>query len=251
MENSIELFSGFEPISLDEMNKVKLLDRMDRKFMFHATHLNDILAKAAEHYYILDIAGKRFAKYETTYFDTPDFDMYTRHHNGKLNRYKVRFRSYVDSNLNFFEIKFKSNKGRTIKSRIKLPDNKWSLEGDTGALLEKKTIYKASDLLPALQVNYNRITLVNKNMTERLTIDFGLNYVCGEKRASLPSLIIAEVKQDRSGSSEFISIMQHKRIKPASMSKYCLGIANTVNHVKLNNFKQKVRYVNQIFSQRA
>lgn len=251
MENSFDLYSGFEPISLDEMNKVKLLDRMDRKFMFHVSHLNDILAMAGEHFFILEISGKRFARYETTYYDTPDFDMYTRHHNWKLNRYKVRFRSYVDSNLNFFEIKFKSNKGRTIKSRIKLPDNKWSLEGETGTLLEKKTIYKASDLTPALQVNYNRITLVNKNMTERLTIDFGLNYVCGDKRAELPSLIIAEVKQDRSGSSEFITIMQQMRIKPASMSKYCLGIASTVNNVKLNNFKQKVRYVNQIFSKHA
>lgn len=251
MENSFDLYSGFEPISLDEMNKVKLLDRMDRKFMFHVSHLNDILAMAGEHFFILEISGKRFARYETTYYDTPGFDMYTRHHNGKLNRYKVRFRSYVDSNLNFFEIKFKSNKGRTIKSRIKLPDNKWSLEGETGRLLEKKTIYKASDLTPALQVNYNRITLVNKNMTERLTIDFGLNYECGDKRAELPSLIIAEVKQDRSGSSEFITIMQQMRIKPASMSKYCLGIASTVNNVKLNNFKQKVRYVNQIFSKHA
>lgn len=219
--------------------------------MFHVSHLNDVLAMAAKHYYILEISEKRFARYETTYFDTPDFDMYTRHHNGKLNRYKVRFRSYVDSNLNFFEIKFKSNKGRTIKSRIKLRDDKWSLEGETGWLLEKKTPYVASDLIAALQVNYNRITLVNKSMTERLTIDFGLHYLCGQKSAELPSLIIAEVKQDRSGSSEFITIMQEKRIKPASMSKYCLGIASTVNNVKLNNFKQKVRYVNQIFSKHA
>jgi len=45
--------------------------------------------------------------------------------------------------------------------------------------------------------------------------------------------------------------MQQMRIKPASMSKYCLVIASTVNNVKLNNFKQKVRYVNQIFSKHA
>ena len=248
MEHKIDLFGGFLPISLDEMNKVKLLDRMDRNYMFHVSQLNDVLSFASNHYYILEISDKRFARYETTYFDTPDFEMYTLHHNGKLNRYKVRFRSYVDSNLNFFEIKFKSNKGRTIKSRLKLPSNKWSLEGDTGRLLERNTTYKSSDLNPALKVNYNRITLVNKNMTERLTIDFDLNYVCGEKSANLPSLVIAEVKQDKSGSSEFISIMQQKRIKPASISKYCLGIASTVDNVKLNNFKQKIRYVNQIFS---
>lgn len=251
MENSFDLFSGFDSISLDEMNQVKLLDRMDRKFMFHVTHLNDVLALVKQNYFILEIANKRFARYETTYFDTPDFNMYTRHHNGKLNRHKVRFRSYVDSDLHFFEVKFKSNKGRTIKKRLKLHNNQWSLEGETGKMLEKKTIYKASSLQPALQVNYNRITFVSKNMTERLTIDFGLNYEHGEKRVDLPSLIIAEVKQDRSGSSAFTSIMLEKRIKAASMSKYCLGIVSTVDNVKHNNFKVKVRYVNQILSTHA
>jgi hypothetical protein len=249
--NSLDLFDGFQPISLDEMNNVKLLDRMDRKFMFHIRHLQDILFLAKDDYYILEIAGKRSARYETTYFDTPDYEMFTKHHNGKLNRYKVRFRSYVDSNVNFFEIKFKSNKGRTIKKRIRLKDNNWTLEGDTADLLERKSPYKSSDIIPAIQVNYTRITLVNKNMKERLTIDLGLNFEHGEKKAAFPSLIIAELKQDRSGESAFMNIMQTKRIKQASMSKYCLGIASTVNNIKLNNFKAKVRYVNQLFTEKV
>ena len=248
MENTLGLFDGFQSISLDEMNNVKLLDRMDRKFMFHVRHLNDILALAKNDYYILEIKGKRSARYETTYYDTPDYDMYTKHHNGKLNRYKVRFRSYVDSNMNFFEIKFKSNKGRTIKKRIRTKDNNWSLEGETAKLLEKITIYKAEDIFPALQVNYNRITLVNKNMAERLTIDLELTFINGEKTVGYPSLIIAEVKQDRTGESAFMNIMQAKRIQQASMSKYCLGITSSVNNIKTNNFKPKVRYVYQLLS---
>jgi hypothetical protein len=216
--------------------------------MFHIRHLNDILALAKNDYYILEINGKRSARYETTYYDTPEYDMYTKHHNGKLNRYKVRFRSYVDSNMNFFEVKFKSNKGRTVKKRIRLNDNNWTLEGEAGEFLERKTTYKPAELFPAIQVNYNRITLVNRNMAERLTIDFGLNYKHGEKTVGFPSLIIAEVKQDRSGESAIMDIMQNKRIQQASLSKYCLGIASSVNNVKTNNFKPKVRYVYQLFS---
>ena len=252
MKNSFEILKTLDSISLGEMNKVKLLDRLDKKYMFHIEQLPEVLALARKDYFALEIDGKKYAGYETTYFDTPDFEMYTKHHNGKLNRYKVRFRTYVDSNLNFFEIKFKTNKGRTKKSRVQIPEKDHSIHGEVvESLLERKTPYKAPELVPALQVNYNRITLVNRNMTERITIDFALNYKHNDCVADIPNLIIAEVKQDKSDNSPFISIMMEKRIKNESLSKYCLGIANTVNNVKLNNFKSKVRYVNQLFSKSA
>ncbi|MDD3077967.1 MAG: polyphosphate polymerase domain-containing protein [Paludibacter sp.] len=251
MKESPEILKCFDPISLADMNKVKLLDRLDKKYMFHVSKFPDILAHAMSDYYALVIDGKNYAAYETTYFDTPDYQMYTMHHNGKLNRYKVRFRTYVDSNLNFFEIKFKTNKGRTIKSRIMLPEKDLSLTGDVKKLLEKKTAYKAEDLVPAMQVNYNRITLVNKKMTERITLDFNLDYMSHGKKVEIPELVIAEIKQDRSDKSPFVTIMQEKRILPVSLSKYCLGIASIVENVKLNNFKPKVRYVNQLFCKSA
>ncbi len=249
--NIAEFSKPFQPISLEEMNKVKLLDRLDKKFMFNSCHLADILQRASEHYYILEIDGKRYAGYDTTYFDTPEYEMYTLHHNGKQNRYKVRFRTYVDSGLNFFEVKFKTNKGRTKKSRLQLPERDHSLTGDVAALLARKTPYKSDALVPALLVNYNRITLVNKNMTERLTIDFDLNYTIGDRKAAYPELVIAEVKQDKSGSSPFIDIMLEKRVKNVSISKYCLGIASLAQNVKTNNFKPKIRYVHQLFSKTA
>jgi hypothetical protein len=247
----LDLLKGFESINLEELAKVKLLDRMDRKYMFHSSQLPDVLSMAKEYYYILEVTENRYSRYSATYFDTPDHEMYILHHNGKLNRHKVRFRSYVDSDLHYFEIKFKSNKRRTIKSRLKLPDNKWSLEGETGQLLEKITKYKADSLEPALQVNYNRITLASKKMNERITIDFGLNYKMKEKKVELPSLIIAEVKQDRSSGSSFTHIMHDMQIHSSSLSKYCLGIASTVDNIKTNNFKSKIRNVNKILSSHA
>jgi hypothetical protein len=88
-------------------------------------------------------------------------------------------------------------------------------------------------------------------MNERITIDFGLNYKMKEKKVELPSLIIAEVKQDRSSGSPFTHIMHGMQIHSSSLSKYCLGIASTVDNIKTNNFKIKIRNVNKILSSHA
>ena len=114
-----EVITQYQPISLQEMDDVKLLDRTDTKFAFHDKELPGILEKLRSDYFVLEVQGKRSTQYETLYFDTEDFDFYLRHHNQKLNRYKARFRKYVESNLVFFEVKFKSNRNRTIKDRIK------------------------------------------------------------------------------------------------------------------------------------
>ena len=247
MIDTLNILNTFDTISLEEMSRVKLLDRMDKKYMLHADQLSEMLLLLKNEYFVLEIAQKKFASYETTYFDTADYEMYTKHHNGKLNRYKVRFRTYADSNLNFFEVKFKTNKGRSKKSRVQLPDNKHLIEGDAEKLLLRKTNYTATMLSPVLEVKYSRITLVNSNMTERITIDFGLNYNHNNKLFDVPNLIIAEVKQEKTATSAFTALMQEKRIKTVSLSKYCLGITSTVENVKHNNFKPKIRYVNQLF----
>jgi len=74
------------------------------------------------YYRILDINGVRQNQYDSIYFDTPDLDLYHLHHNDRKNRFKIRYRKYVDSNLSFFELKMKNNKYRTIKKRFKTKD---------------------------------------------------------------------------------------------------------------------------------
>jgi hypothetical protein len=228
------------------MNSVKLLDRMDKKYTFPAFVLDTILEDLQKDYKILTIEGKKFANYETRYFDTPDFEMYTRHHNSHLNRHKVRFRTYLDSNLHFCEVKFKTNKGRTIKKRVLRPVNDFSFTTEALELLKRKTPYAGDDLQEAIRVYYKRITLVNNNMKERITIDFDLHYYQQGNTRNFPNMIIAEVKQDKSGVSPFIELMKTLRIKDISISKYCLGVASLASGVKTNNFKIKLHYVEKL-----
>jgi len=246
LTNTQHILSSFDPITLDEMDSVKLLDRMDTKFTFNVRHLPSILAAVKEHYRVLEINGLKSSRYETLYFDTEDFRLYTVHHNGKLNRYKVRYRSYLDSNQCFFEVKFKTNKGRTIKSRIKRKEIPLTITGRAEDLLVEKSPLIASTLHPALWVYYTRITLVNKAGGERLTIDVNLHYNNYKTEKAYPRLVIAEVKQERSASSPFLNVMKEKKIADVSISKYCYGIVSTYEHIKKNRFKPKLRTLNKI-----
>ena len=117
MKNSLDILSAFKPISLKEMDNVKLLNRTDTKFIFNYSLFNTILSNIKSDYKILTIKNKNIAAYRTLYFDTDHFRFYNNHHNKKGNRYKVRIRKYIDSNLCFLEIKNK-RKGRTIKQEL-------------------------------------------------------------------------------------------------------------------------------------
>jgi hypothetical protein len=199
-------------------------------------------------YRVLEINGTRLCRYETLYFDTSDYRLYLQHHNGKMNRYKVRIRRYVDADTRFFEIKLKNNKGRTIKNRIKRSENSSEeLNGKTREWLNAKIPGLADRLRPVLWVLYSRITLINKNSPERLTIDIGLHYKNKEKTKSYPELVIAEVKQSKSAVSPFIQIMHQHHIQKKGISKYCFGIICTNNTVKINNFKEKIAYINKYY----
>jgi hypothetical protein len=109
----------FDPISLEEMDDVKLMNRVDTKFAFSIREFIAMLPELSEHYRVLLIEGTRTPFYESLYLDDDDFNFFKDHHRGRSNRFKVRFRKYVESNLLFLEIKEKV-KGRTNKKRIKV-----------------------------------------------------------------------------------------------------------------------------------
>lgn len=243
-----QMLSGFEPITLKQMDKVKLLNRMDTKYLFNEKMLPSVLLNLSEYYRILEIDGRRAYPYETLYFDNEKFTTYIDHHNGKLNRHKIRFRKYVASGQSFFEIKFKNNKKRTIKTRIEVDGIAPVISGPSEELLLRITPFSAMELMPKLTVNYSRITFVNKKMDERVTIDIGLAYhtVAGEK--SFDKLIIAEIKQNRAEASPFSQQLHALHINRLRISKYCLGVLSLYEGVKKNNFKPKILAINRILS---
>lgn len=248
MQQAFDILGCYEPISLSEMEGVKLMDRTDTKYTFHISQLATVLSMVQPHYRTLEIEGKRMAAYQTLYYDTADLQLYTKHHNGKLNRYKIRHRTYVDSGLGFLEVKFKTNTGRTIKDRIREGEALQHWNEEALQFLGKKTPYNPSTLLPALWVNYSRITLVSRHSTERLTIDLGLEFIRGNERQHLGHLVIAEVKQEKAGSSFFTEAMKTLRITEGSVSKYCMAVAYTCPGIKKNAFKEKLLSIQKLSS---
>lgn len=246
MTNVPSIVSSFDPITLSEMDSIALMNRTDTKFIFRYDRLENILANIYSHYKVLDINGIRASKYETLYYDTSDFKMYHDHHRKKPERFKVRHRIYVDSNLHFFEIKFKNNKGRTIKSRVKSADVDYSINGNAEQLLKEKTNFSAADLTPKLWSNCSRITLASKHSKERLTLDIGLQFKNNILEKNFPDLVIAEVKQEKFSPSPFIALMKKEKVRKGAFSKYCFGVVFLYNEVKKNNFKPKLLYLKKI-----
>lgn len=245
MSNLNDIFQTLEPITLEEMDSVKLMNRTDTKFAFSGDLLPDILQECAPHYRILEVNGVRASGYKTLYFDTDQFDLYTDHHQGRPYRYKVRIRNYMESGLFYLEAKLKV-KGRTVKSRIKLSGFEEVFSEKSNSFLQK-TLGIQIDLKPRLWNSFHRITLVNKTDKERLTIDFGLSFESEGKIGDVGNLIIAEVKQEnRNRNTKIIEILRKYGIRESGMSKYCLGVVLTHPEVKYNNFKQKILLVNKI-----
>lgn len=240
MNNLLAILDRFEPITLAEMDRVKLMNRTDTKFLFTEKQFEMVLQEILGQYKVLEINGKRACRYKTLYYDTASLDLYADHHKGKLNRYKVRHRTYVETDVGFLEVKFKNNKGRTIKDRISESEVPLTWQGENEAFLRKVQPFDPQTLIPVLWVNYTRQTLVHGTDAERLTLDTDLEFVKDGVTRKLEGLVIAEVKQDKRKSSAFIKMMKKYHIREGSISKYCMGVALTFDQVKKNNFKNKL-----------
>jgi hypothetical protein len=228
------------------MDRVRLMNRTDTKFILNSREFLDILLTVKDHYRILEVEGHRQSRYRTLYYDTADFYHFRNHQNGKLNRFKIRKRAYIESRLAFLEVKFKSNKDRTIKKRIPLPIIQEELTENEMQFIDERT--KSSTLLePKLWNAFARITLVNNHSPERLTIDCNLSFQHGDDIVSMDDLVIAEVKQEsESRSSPFIHELKNRIIRPEGISKYCLGVTLLYPHVKNNNFKEKLLRIKKV-----
>lgn len=242
-----EVLKSFDPITLLEMDRVKLMNRVDTKFAFSVKDFLEFLPSLSEHYKILEIEGTRTPFYESLYFDDLNFSFFKDHHNGRTSRYKVRFRKYVESNLTFLEIKHKF-KGRTHKSRIKVDSIPTDLLTNHEDFI-KSIIPKEHHLHAVMWNSFHRLTLVNKVENERLTLDFDLSFKWENHLQNFDNLIIAELKQETvNRNSAFYALMKTKQIRPYRLSKYCIGSIELYggSFLKFNRFKKKLLKLKKI-----
>ncbi|MBT7849899.1 MAG: polyphosphate polymerase domain-containing protein [Flavobacteriaceae bacterium] len=238
--------SGFASISLEEMNGVSLLKRVDTKFLTSGSELSKLLPLLYSDYRILEIDGNRLMNYSTLYFDTKDFRCYMEHHNGKAKRHKIRIRRYVESDICFLEVKEKQNSGMTNKVRCSIDDFESNLSPKSKKFIEKAT-KKEWELEPALHNYFKRFTLVNTQRSERVTIDTGIEYKTNSTAKTFKNVVVIEVKQEKQNTrTPIYSTLKSNRIRTVSFSKYCMGIANIFEGVKSNKFKELNLKINQL-----
>lgn len=246
------LMDGFASISLSEMDGIRLMNRIDTKYLTSFSRLEALLDEALDYgYMVFEQNGVRIQDYDSVYFDTPALTTYTEHRRGKLVRQKIRTRRYSSSGVCFLEIKNKNNHSRTKKKRVELALGVYPYYAqDTGAAgwLGQRCMYGADSLGASLGTAFKRITLVNRERTERLTIDMDVrfrNFRTGVE-AGMGSAVIIELKQDGRTSSLMGGILLRHRILPCRISKYCVGITATTPGIRAGRFKEKVRLIDKI-----
>ncbi|MBT4519937.1 MAG: polyphosphate polymerase domain-containing protein [Halieaceae bacterium] len=228
----------FSSHSLTEQLAVNLADRTDSKYLMPIRALSRFLQALIEDHTVLQSAEHRIFTYENTYFDTPGWDMYLRHHNGKLNRRKLRFRRYHETDISYLEVKLKNNKQRTVKTRILWDDEKSVDVPTLNAQMEAR-----------LYVNYRRITLWNRLTDERLTLDYDLHFLRpGQGKAvQLSKYFIAEIKREgKVYGSSFFRNAKNYGFTPLPISKYCVGVCLTDSgELKRNRFKPLLKKLSE------
>jgi hypothetical protein len=240
------ILNTFASVSLTELDSVKLLNRVDRKYMMHIDQLPMVLADIKADQFVLEIDNSRVFNYKTNYFDTPDFQFYKDHHNGFINRVKVRSREYIESHLCFYEIKRKLFGTRTDKQRKRVDNILEELNTENYNMVQYKRLLN-KPLEKKLSNSFSRITLTNKQFTERITIDLNIAFTNDKDVVSIPHIVIVEVKQGKTDIfSNTIQVLKKHRIQPASFSKYTIGVAMLEKEIKHNRFKPQLLKINKL-----
>ena len=246
----VALTQDFDPITLKQMDGVALLNRTDTKFVMSTAQLLTALAALRQDYWMLSVHSQRLNHYRTLYFDAPDFELYHLHVNGRADRYKVRSREYTDSSLSFLEVKHKNSKGRTIKDRLSTAQPVVQMTPEAENWLNGVFPYDSRLLEPKMWNTFTRITLVSKQLCERVTLDVDLTvyspYNAGQI-IHLNGIAIGEVKMEAEHcTSPFLAQMRAQKIHPQGFSKYCIGVSMLYDQVKKNAVKPKLLWLNKM-----
>lgn len=239
-----EDINQLKPISLKELDSVSLLNRIDKKFVLNKNQFHTILPCLIENYSVLEIDGNKIFSYENNYFDTKEHQFYKDHHNSYVNRIKVRSRKYVESNLSFFEIKKKEKINRTNKFREKTHNIIDEINHDRKEVIKNFTRKNIDDIQLILQNNFKRITLVNHQFTERVTLDFNLQFIQNQKTEHINNLVIVEIKQSKATQiSPLSKFLRKNNIRQQSFSKYIYGVLIFNKDIKRNNFLELIKLI--------
>ena len=211
-------------LTLKEAKEIKLMDRIDKKYVIDFNQFCSLSSFINDNFYIVENNGTILLPYYSLYFDTPNMDMHKDHIEKKQHRQKIRIREY-STGEKYLEIKEKNNSEFTKKKRI--PVKSYKLDGETN-WIDKNLIYDTKHLNKKLEVKFNRLTLISLDKESRITIDFNIrfyNYIT-EKSKRIKDIIV-EVKKKTQELTQFENELKKMKIESQGFSKYNIGLLFT------------------------
>lgn len=180
-------------------------------------------------YAALRVERGALATYESRYFDTPSFKCFHDHRRGRRPRHKIRIRHYPDRELSYLEVKTKRNEVVTDKRRVAIPFGCGELSGPHLEWLRTQIGELAHALRPAIDIRFQRLSLLGITSNERVTIDLAIQAPGQDAVAALLGrLAIVEVKQAPFcvRTTVMRSLHQHG-VRPGRVSKYMAAMSIT------------------------
>jgi hypothetical protein len=182
-----------------------------------------------------------------THFDTPQLTAYRAHLQRRRRRFKARTRTYTDSGLNMFEVRLAGARGETVKERVPYPtEHRAELTEEAlahlgNALCQAYHQDLPAGLQPTLLTTYRRTTFVPRTGENRLTCDVGLACRGDEHEVhDTGTHVLVETKSTAVGGAPD-RILREFGVRPATVSKYCVGVAALHPELPSNPWHQTLR----------
>jgi hypothetical protein len=244
----LTLISSSSPITLEEMDSVRLMNRFDTKYVISSTRLPAFIKMLCGNYRVLEISGERSFQYDTIYLDTSQYLFYNQHVTGKLSRNKVRYRTYKSTGETFLEIKKKTNRNKTVKWRLKKDFDSVAPDNEASEFIQSYILQDNLNLYPVIRNRFTRITMVGIDTHERITIDFNMDFAAIKGGSvNMPYIAVIELKSESfTCHSPFRSVVLQSGIHPLGFSKYCIGNALLLDLPKKNILKQRLILLKKI-----
>jgi len=228
---------GLGTIALGELEALaELQTRRDRKYLVPRDRVDALLMGADAR--ALTIAGACAFHYQSTYFDTPELSSYLAAARRRPHRFKIRIRTYLDSDVSALEVKTRDARGRTVKHRTPHDVARTNDPTHHGRRFIESLVPAAAcaDLQPTLITAYTRATLVATSGDSRITIDVDLAWEHPDgRRLELPDVALIETKSP-GPPSRFDRHLWRAGHRPVTISKYCTGLAALTPAVPANKW---------------
>ncbi|MGM9471502.1 polyphosphate polymerase domain-containing protein [Pseudarthrobacter sp. YS3] len=244
----VSSLSRLPSVGLDELNAdAALQTRVDRKYVVPETLAQELLATFDADVRVLEMDGSRCFAYDSVYFDTARLDSYLLAAHGRRRRYKVRTRTYVDSNLSFLEVKTEGAREATVKERIPYGLTDRARITAEGLDYVNETLAAAvggapaGPLGPVLETRYHRTTLYLPQSGSRATIDTGVTWQRpGGQAWVLDGAVILETKSGSAAGPLDRHLWAHG-VRPSRISKFATGMAALCPDLPANRWNRTLR----------